>query len=251
MEANQEEVLNKIKSQQLFNMANIANVKVPLAFRPNTSDEWLLNKIFVEHEYNFKIKNFDPRLILDCGANVGYSTAYFANKYPQANITAIEPEPLNFKMLTYNTHFFDNVTCINSAIWYNEGYIKLLPDMPGNTLAFMTEDSTADDPEALKTTTIAKLLDDSGFDEVDLLKIDIEGAEREVFGEIGNPDEWLSRVKVMVIELHDRMKVGCSNSFFKAISRHNYYMDISGENLLFINMELISSVDWNGNVTLR
>ncbi len=250
MESDQE-VMEKIKSQQIFNMANISNMKVPLAFRPNTSDKWLLNKIFNVQEYNFKIENFNPQLILDCGANVGYSVAYFANKYPQAKIIAVEPEPLNFKMLTYNTHFFDNVTCLNSAIWYNEGYIKILPDVPGNTLAFMTEDTTADDPEALKTTTIAKLLADSGFDEIDLLKIDIEGAEREVFDDIAKPDEWLPKVKVMVIELHDRMKIGCSNAFFKAVSRHNFYMDISGENLLFIKIELIKSVDWNGNVTFR
>ena len=243
--------IDQIKNQQLFNMANILNMKVPLAFRPNTSDQWLLNKIFQEQEYNFKIANFEPRLILDCGANVGYSTAYFANKYPQAKIIAVEPEALNFKMLTYNTHFFDNVTCINSAIWYKEGYIKILPDMPGNTLAFMTEDTNADDPEALKTTTIATLLTDSGFDEIDFLKVDIEGAEREVFDDIARPDEWLPKVKVMTIELHDRMKVGCSHSFFKAVSRHNFYMDIIGENLLFIKMELIASVDWNGNVALK
>ena len=250
METDQE-IINKVKSQQMFNMANIANMKVPLAFRPNTSDKWLLNKIFNEQEYNFKIENFRPQLILDCGANVGYSAAYFASKYPQTKIIAVEPEPLNFKMLTYNTHFFDNVTCINSAIWYNEGYIKILPDMPGNTLAFMTEDTTADNPEALKTTTISKLLLNSGFEEIDILKIDIEGAECEVFNDIAKPDEWLSKVKVMVIELHDRMKIGCSHIFFKAVSRHDFYMDIIGENLLFIKMELISSVDWNGNVTLR
>ena len=250
METNQE-AIDKVKSQQIFNMANIENMKVPLAFRPNTSDKWLLNKIFGEQEYNFKINNFAPRLILDCGANVGYSVAYFASKYPQAKIIAVEPESLNFKLLTYNTHFFDNVTCINSAIWYNEGYIKILPDMPGNTLAFMTEETTANDPEALKTITISKLLNDSGFNEVDLLKIDIEGAEHEVFDDSGKPDEWLSKVKVMVIELHDRMKVGCSHVFFKAVSRHNFYMDIIGENLLFIKMNLISSVDWNGNITLR
>ena len=246
-----QDAIDQIKNQQLFNMANILNMKVPLAFRPNTSDQWLLNKIFQEQEYNFKIANFEPRLILDCGANVGYSTAYFANKYPQAKIIAVEPEALNFKMLTYNTHFFDNVTCINSAIWYKEGYIKILPDMPGNTLAFMTEDTNADDPEALKTTTIAKLLTDLDFNEIDFLKVDIEGAEREVFDDIARPDEWLPKVKVMTIELHDRMKVGCSHSFFKAVSRHNFYMDIIGENLLFIKMELIASVDWNGNVALK
>ena len=238
-------------NQQLFSMVNVTNMKVPLAYRPNTSDKWLLGKIFTEHEYNFKLHNFNPRFIIDGGANVGYSTTYFATRYPGAKIVALEPEPFNFKMLTYNTHFFDNVECINSALWNEVGYIKVLPDMPGNTLAFMTEATNADDPEALKTTTIAKVLADSEYEEIDLLKVDIEGAEVEVFGDKGNPDEWLPKVRVLTIELHDRMKVGCSYTFFKAISKYKYVMDVVGENLLFVRQDLVAQVDWNGNITLR
>jgi len=249
LEPSKEEI-EKIENHQMFQMANISNMKVPLAYRPNTSDMWLLEKIFKEQEYNFSIANFNPRLILDCGANVGYSAAYFTNKYPEAKIIAVEPEPYNFKMLQYNTHFYDNVQCIRSALWNKEGYIKILPDMPGNTLAFMTEDTTADDPEALKTITVSKLLEISGFDEIDLLKIDIEGAEREVFSEEGQPDEWLPRVKIMIMELHDRMKVDCSYEVFRAISKYKYLMQVIGENLLFIRQDLVTSCDWNGNVTL-
>lgn len=253
MESNEinREVIDKVKDQQIFKMANVSNMKIPLAYRPNTSDKWLLGKIFEEQEYNFPIHNFEPSLILDCGANVGYSAAYFSNKYPKAKIIAVEPEPDNFKMLQYNTHFYENVQCIRSALWNKEGYIKILPDMPGNTLAFMTEDTTPDDPEALKTTTISKLLADSGFDEIDLLKIDIEGAEKEVFSEGRGYLEWLPKVKIMMMEIHDRMKIGCSHEVFKAISKFRYFFEIKGENLLFVREDLIAKCDWNGNVTLR
>ena len=249
MEITQEEIDDVVK-KQLFQMANVSSLKVPLAYRPNTSDLWLLNKMFKDQEYNFKIHNFEPKLILDCGANVGYSAVYFANKYSQARIIAVEPEPYNFKMLQYNTHFYDNVECLHSALWSNKGYIKILPDEPGNTLAFRTVNTEENDSEALKTTTISDLLTKSDMDEIDILKIDIEGAEKEVFSEEGNPDEWLPKVKIMVMELHDRMKLGCSHEVFKTISKYEYFLDIYGENLLFIRQDLITKVDWNGNVTL-
>lgn len=246
----EEKEIEQVKSQQLFNMANVIGLKVPLAFRFNSSDKWLLNKIFNEEEYKFNLHNFKPKIILDCGANVGYSATYFATKYPEAGIIAIEPEAENYQMLTYNTHFFDNIKCIRAAIWNEEGYIKILPDCPGNTLAFMTEETSADDPNALKTLTISKLISMTGYDEIDLLKIDIEGAEKEVFS-ADDVYEWLPHIKVLTIELHDRMKVGCSHTFFNAISKFNYVMDIRGENLLFVRQDLIASMDWNGNIYLK
>ena len=74
---------------------------------------------------------------------------------------------------------------------------------------------------------------ESGFDEIDLLKIDIEGAEKEVFG-APDVDEWLSKVKVLTIELHDRMKRGCSYEFFKAMSKYHWHFALRGENLIFM-----------------
>ena len=97
----------------------------------------------------------------------------------------------------------------------------------------MTFETTADDPRAFKTMTISQLLKKSGFNEIDLLKIDIEGAEKEVFG-APDVDEWLSKVKVMTIELHDRSKPGCSHEVFKAISKYHWHFEVRGENLLFM-----------------
>ena len=66
-----------------------------------------------------------------------------------------------------------------------------------------------------------------------MLKIDIEGAEKELFAD-DNVQKWLPRVNVIAIELHDRMKHGCSYAFFKAISKHKWYFSLRGENLIFI-----------------
>ena len=198
-----------------------------------------MNSIFGFQEYQLPaIKDFDPKLILDCGGNIGSAAVYFANKYPTAQIYSIEPEKNNFQLLTFNTAFYNNIHPIKSALWDKETFIRV-EDRGFGTWGFMTFETTADDPDAFQTTTVSKLLAESGFDEIDLLKFDIEGAEKEVFG-VPNVDEWLSKVKVLVIELHDRMKRGCSYEFFKAVSKYKWFFAFRGENLIFIRESLMT-----------
>lgn len=211
---------------------NISGSAVPFAYRPNTSDEVVMRSIFQGGEYILPIQNFQPKLILDCGGNIGCSAVFFAKVYPSAQIYVVEPERVNFKILTYNTVFYDNVHPINAAIWDKETFIGV-KDVGLGEWGYMTFETTEDDPKALRTTTISKILEESGFAEIDLLKIDIEGAEKEVFG-AADVDAWLSKVKVLVIELHDRMKKGCSYEFFKAISKYQWNFSFRGENLIFI-----------------
>ena len=197
----------------------------------------IINSIFGFQEYQLPIEDFQPKLILDCGGNIGCAAVYFANKYPTAQIYSVEPEKDNFKLLKFNTAFYDNIYPINSALWDKETFIRV-EDRGYGTWGFMTFETTAENEESFQTTTVSKLLAESGFDEIDLLKIDIEGAEKEVFG-APNVDEWLSKVKVLVIELHDRMKRGCSYEFFKAVSKYNWFFAFRGENLIFIRESLI------------
>ena len=195
-----------------FSIINIPVVPTPVAYRPIAEDSAVVNSIFGAQEYQLPhIENYQPKLILDCGGNIGCAAVYFANKYPDAQIYSIEPEMDNFKLLTFNTAFYENIHPIKSALL---------------------------DKETFRTTTVSKLLADSGFDEIDLLKIDIEGAEKEVFA-APDVDDWLSKVKVLVIELHDRMKLGCSDEFFKAISKYKWYFAFRGENLIFIRESLM------------
>ena len=183
------------------------------------------------------IENYQPKLILDCGGNIGCAAVYFANKYPTAQIYSIEPEKNNFRLLIFNTALYENIHPIKSALWDKETFIRV--ETEGHGVGdFMTFETTADDSTAFQTTTVSKLLAESGFDEIDLLKIDIEGAEKEVFS-APDVDEWLPKVKVLIIELHDRMKRGCSYEFFKAIAKYKWFFAFRGENLIFIREDLI------------
>ena len=221
-----------------FKIVDIPGIPTKFFYRPINDDIVIIKAIFDFQEYRLTIKNFKPKLILDCGGNIGCAAVYFANKYPNAQIYSIEPEKDNFTLLKYNTAFYDNVHFINSALWDKETFVRVEDRGYGN-LGFMTVETTADDPNALKTTTIGKILADSGFDEIDLLKIDIEGAEKEVFA-APDVDEWLPKVKVLVIELHDRIKRGCSYEFFKAISKYKWLFEFKLENMIFIRESLMT-----------
>ena len=65
---------------------------------------------------------------------------------------------------------------------------------------------------------------------IDILKMDIEGAEKEIF-EFGYAN-WIPKVKVMIVELHDRYKEGCSKAFFKTMGEYEFSSRIRGENII-------------------
>ena len=153
-----------------------------IAFRPSSPDYGHLREIFMNNSYFLPIKDFQPKFILDCGANIGGSAIYFTLRYPNAKVLAVEPESSNFDILKANTAHYKNIECLHSALWNKVSYIKVI-DPYHAVDAFMTVDADPKEPGAMKATTVSKLLEDSGFDEIDILKVDIEGAEKEVFEE--------------------------------------------------------------------
>ena len=205
---------------------------LPFSYRGETSDEVVGNEILEEGKYVLPMEDFQPKVIIDCGSNIGYSTLYFANTYPDAQIYAIEPEKINFKFLQYNTIFYDNIHLINSAVWGKESFVRLESTELGE-MGYMTVETGEDDPNAFKATTIGKLIYENGINEIDLLKIDVEGAEKEIFGAEG-VDDWLSKVKVLSLVIHDELKSGASFEVFKAISKYKWNFSTRNNVLTFI-----------------
>ena len=205
---------------------------LPFSYRGETSDEVVGNEILEEGKYVLPMEDFQPKVIIDCGSNIGYSTLYYANTYPDAQIYAIEPEKINFKFLQYNTIFYDNIHLINSAVWGKESFVRLENSDLGE-IGYMTVETGEDDPTAFQATTIGKLIHDNGINEIDLLKMDVEGAEKEIFGAEG-VDDWLSKVKVLSIVLHDELRDGASFEFFKAISKYKWKFSTRNNVLTFV-----------------
>jgi FkbM family methyltransferase len=195
------------------------NYKYPIFLRNNTSDVYVFHQIIEKEEYNFIVRN-DPKYIIDAGANIGMSSIYFANKYKGAVIIAIEPEESNYVLLKRNTKNYTNIITIKAALWNKPEEISLYDTNLGN-FGFMVGKNDAEMKPSIKikkhntsTITIDEIIKNINIDFIDIIKIDIEGSEKEVFESCNN---WITKTNCLIIELHERMKKGCNKAFFKNI----------------------------------
>jgi len=206
---------------------NAPGIIFPVILRPNTSDEALYSQIFLHDEYGYLEMLRPPKVIIDAGANIGLSAIYFANKYKDAMIIAIEPEDSNFSMLEKNALPYKNILPVKAALWPQEGMVSL-HDPGCGELAYQTYcNRESIENNNIKCVTIDSILTKYRIDYIDILKIDIEGAETEVFNA---KCDWISKVLVIIIELHERLKSGCNKAFFAATKDHFCYEWIGGEN---------------------
>ena len=201
----------------------------PIWVRPQTSDRWVFDQVFLEGEYDClspaDLGGGGPRLIVDCGANVGYASVFFLRRFPDSRVIAVEPDPGNFEVCRRNlAPFGDRATALCSAIWSHSTGLSLRRE-PGemNEWGVKVVEATSGQEADLQATSISALLEESGFAEIALLKLDIEGAEAIVFS--GDCD-WLGRVRNIVIELHSE---ACRQSFFNALGAYQYDLSTSGE----------------------
>ncbi|MBW3545240.1 MAG: FkbM family methyltransferase, partial [Bacteroidetes bacterium] len=135
-----------------------------------------------------------------------------------------------------NTKLYQNVVPLQAGLWPEAKKLNVT-NTNSSSWAFTLEESKEDIPNTLDAITLDELLTRYGQQYIDILKIDIEGAEKELFST--NYQTWLPRTKVIVIELHDRMRRGCSKAFFKALINYDFRVQLKGENLVCINDALI------------
>lgn len=220
--------------KRYFKMFKVFEVKIPkckfpILLRNNTTDITVFYQVFLAQSYNLNY-GLNPKTIIDCGANIGLSAVYFANRFPEAKIIAIEPEASNYKLLESNTKKYNNIFCVESGVW-NKSTNLIIKEKGLGNWGFVVEEVPYSNKETIPAISINDILERYGIEEIDILKIDIEGSEKEVFEE--NFEKWLGKTKVLIIELHDGLRKGASNSFFRAISKYDFKMARREENLIF------------------
>lgn len=203
--------------------------------RAGTTDPYGFSQIFICEEYKLPLK-LRPKLIIDCGANAGYASYYFSEKYPKAKIIAIEPEESNFKILKKNLANKKNIQLIKSAIWSKDTHLRIRnPD--SQKWSFQVEEINNMEKNSLKSITINDILNNSNHTEIDILKLDIEGAEKQIFSKNFKP--WLSKTKVIIIEFHERYSPGCKKVVYDKIKNYNFKSFHIGENTIFAKEQYI------------
>jgi FkbM family methyltransferase len=198
--------------------------RYPLRVRGRTSDSFLFWSIFCRKEYPVA-HSTGACFVIDAGANAGYASVYLAHHMPNATVVAIEPEQSNFAVLVENTATYANVIPLQAALWSQPGTLRIANPHDEKWAIRCTEDESAGPGDGIRACTIPQLLSDYGRDTIDVLKIDIEGAEKALFSA---DTEWLSAVKTLMIEVHP----GCWKEVFGALARHDYECFLSGENLV-------------------
>lgn len=234
-------MMHGIRLFTLTAVGNISKLRVPgishpLCLRTGTSDLPAFYQIFLEKSYE-GVKINDPEFIIDGGANIGLFAIEMKNKYPKSIIVCIEPDPNNFFALQQNIQHYDNVFAENAGLWNKDTKLRVYDKYNCGEWGFVVEEDT--ELGKIAAVSIETIMKKYGREKIDILKLDIETSEKQLFKE--NYKNWLPKTKLIAVELHDYLEQGCSKSFFSAVSHSwtNYNLTMSGENLVLENYAFI------------
>ena len=170
----------------------------------------LFDEIFVEGGYYIDLDAKQPEIV-DCGSNIGMATLFFKKVFPECRITAFEPEPETFAILSRNIAMngLKDVRAYNAAVSNEEGEISFYsdPEVPGSgMMSMMDARSGMGRTQKVRTVKLSDYLDR----EIDLLKLDVEGAEHQVFQDLEGAKK-MGLIKNMIIEYHHHMNRNSDN----------------------------------------
>jgi FkbM family methyltransferase len=168
------------------------------------ADAWLAGAIFEGNEYGGLAPSWlrDPPTILDVGANAGTFAVYARLAYhPRAVVHCFEPCPSTLDLLRVNVAGFPGVSVHPVALGRADGEAHLLLD-PGHPAGHSLRPDLVPAPAGrvrVRVRHAGAVWDELGLDEVDVLKLDAEGAEPDVLEALGPR---VARVRVVMAEYH-------------------------------------------------
>lgn len=215
------------------------NLPVCLCSRKGpSSDVSVLNQIFAKREYEavtYEMLKYVPKdfkvNMLDAGANIGYAAVYFKSVFPNAKIVCVEPEDSNFVQLQKNISlngFNIDVDLMKAGLWSREAYLKVKKDAFRDQAewSFHVIETTEEEKE-LKGYSVTDIMRRMNWHTIDLLKIDIEGAETAIFEDDRDASSFLSRTRFLVIEIHDEFKI--RNRIYEILRANQFVFFESGD----------------------
>jgi len=183
-------------------------------------------------KYNSILAQRKTPLIIDCGANIGFSAYHFSSVFPDSTVVAIEPEKNNYYMMEKNCKGIKNIEFFNKAVGSTEGFVTI-DDVKSDNNAFRTSRNRNKKGD-IEIVSINSILSSHNEFIPFLVKIDIEGFEDDLFS---SNTEWVEKFPLLIIETHDWMlpKQANSHNFLKVISEQNRDFIHKGENIFSIS----------------
>jgi FkbM family methyltransferase len=179
-------------------------------------------------------------LIIDAGGYIGTSAIKFATAFPLCKIISVEPSTENLAMLRHNVANYPNISVLHAALSADGAEATLRAAGSGEWGFTILARSSAGDPgggdiERVPSTTIEQILAHEQIDRLFVLKLDVEGAELEIFLHAG---PWMARIDIVIAELHEKLAPGAEAAFAAAtVGRTNRHLP--GEKLLSLRAGVV------------
>jgi FkbM family methyltransferase len=226
----------------------VVHVAIPASqfvaqLRSTGSDIAVFQQVFINREYATPCLPDTANVIIDLGANIGLASLFFAEKYRKARIIAIEPDPANLALLARNlAQISSRAAMLPIAIWSDDCELDMTrTDVRGNPLGdwgVQVGHSVQGSSGTVRGCTMRRVIDNFNLKQVDIVKIDIEGAEKELFQ--STDLQWLDIVNMIIVETHERFRPGSHDAVLRLLELGFVRQPDSGENCVFTRSTIIN-----------
>ena len=204
-----------LKSKDMLIKLNIGSLPHSIFLRNKTYDVFIFYQIFIKEDLLFDYKP-PVSTILDCGANIGLATLYYQKKFPGARIISIEPENDNYELLLRNTKDYSNIITLKTGVFSEDCDLNVVDIGEGEaSYRIMRNPGPWKIIQTVKCRSINSIMKEFLFPEIDILKMDIEGSEKECL--FANDIEWLQKTKHFLLEIHENIHPGITNKILELI----------------------------------
>lgn len=175
------------------------NNKHKISMRTFAGDIGIFYEIFWNKSYSIPTHlGNNYKTIVDLGSHIGLSSIYFSTQYPNARIVCVEASDKNFQLLSNNVRQFQNINPIHAAAYPSDGTVVF----ENSNLSYNSK--LSDIGTEIRALSMPTLMEEHNITKIDLMKIDIEGAETMLLSE---NCEWLNNVDNIIIEIHDEYSI--------------------------------------------
>jgi len=197
-------------------VCSVSTGQLRIMLRSEATDALIFEEVLLRQSYAPLLRvcrqlGLDIRTAIDAGANIGAFTLFIADAFPKATIISLEPEPGNFALLVQHlqANNLTGVTALNAGIW-SENVSLSVNDLGlsrERELSFTVSPVSAAIGDVhvgtVEGLTLDVLLRRLGTDVVDLVKLDIEGAEAQLFRTREDVERFFAQVRLCAVEIHD------------------------------------------------
>ena len=202
------------------------NISVRLRKRPS-SDMEVFWQLFLLEEYKPVVEAYrrhfgDPLQlnVIDAGANIGLMSVYLSLFFKGGKYICVEPDDANFQSLEANlqANGLGDAITVRAGIWSKNTSLKIVNDFRDKKdWSIRVEETSAAD--GLPAYTVQELMRRYDMPIVDILKIDIEGSEKEIFGSVAD-QSFLAATKCIAIEIHDEFD--CRDRIYDVLRQYGF-----------------------------